>query len=252
MRSLTIGSVISSLVAGVFSHGHLVSVVMNSASYTAFLPVATPDFTRAPPSIVRRIGGDGPVLDISSKDITCNFNAEPIADNGVSRTGPVTAGSKIDMIWNGWPHSGPILTYMAKCSGDGGCGNFTGREGNAWFKVDEMGWDATTEAWATQVLFDQKFRWTFTVPACLTPGEYLVRHEIIALSDCKTPGKCQFYPECFQVKVLGSGTTDVEAAARVGFPGAYKKDDPGILWDTNSRNPEDYVMPGPKVWKCPA
>ena len=43
---------------------------MNSATYTGFLPVKTPDFTADPPSIVRKIGGNGPVLDIGTVNIT--------------------------------------------------------------------------------------------------------------------------------------------------------------------------------------
>lgn len=219
---------------------------MNKATYTGYLPVPTPDFTRDPPSIVRRVGSDGPVLDILHNDITCNFNAAPIADNGVSRTGEVAAGTTIEFHWPGWPHSGPIMTYMAKCEPD--CGSFTGWGTKSWFKIDEKGYNASWGGWATQYLYDQKNVWVSTVPACLAPGEYLIRHEIIALSDCKTVGKCQFYPSCAQLKVTGTGT--VTPPNLVSFPGAYGQKDPGIFWDTNKQLPADYVVPGPAVFKC--
>lgn len=175
---------------------------MNSATYTGYLPVATPDFNADAPSISRKIGAvpvDGPVQDLASTDITCNFNAVPINDLGVSRTGLITAGTNISFHWNGFTHSGPIFTYMAKCTPD--CGSFTGSEGTPWFKVHQMGY---ASKWATQVLFNQANTWYTTIPACLEPGEYLVRHEIISLSECKTVGQCQFYPSCHQVKVVVS------------------------------------------------
>lgn len=56
-----------------------------------------------------------------------------------------------------------------------------------------MGYNNVTKSWATQKMFDDGNTWTSVVPACLTPGEYLVRHEIIALSDGYKPGGCQFY-----------------------------------------------------------
>jgi hypothetical protein len=100
--------------------------------------------------------------------------------------------------------------------------------------------------------------WKSTIPSCLAPGEYLVRHEIIALSGCSTIGKCQFYPSCAQVRVIGNGTVtpggagDVGNVGLVSFPGAYGQKDTGIYWNTNTQLPADYVIPGPKVWTCPA
>lgn len=41
----------------------------------------------------------------------------------------------------------------------------------------------------------------------------------------------QFYPNCIQIEVLGDG--DVELPAGVSFPGAYKWEDPGIVYDVS-------------------
>lgn len=220
---------------------------LDGASYTVFPEVTVPDWKAPAINITRQIGYDGPVLDILSNDITCNANAVPINDNGVSRTGKITAGSNFEIYWQGWPHSGPLLTYMAKCDPD--CGSFTGSEGNVWFKVDEYGFE---DQWGTQQLDYQKYWWNVTVPKCIPDGEYLIRHEIIALSDCKTVGKCQFYPSCTQVKVVGGGSVSPSASELVSFPGAYGKTDKGILWNTNTQDARDYVPPGPKVWQCPS
>ncbi|KAK0647309.1 Cellulose-growth-specific protein [Lasiodiplodia hormozganensis] len=253
MRSANVGAsilpVLASLSTTVLAHGHVQYHVMNSATYTGFLPVKTPDFTANPPSIVRKIGGNGPVLDIGTVNITCNIGAAPITDSsGASLTGAVTAGTNITFLWNEWPHSGPVLTYMAKCDPD--CGSFTGTEGAVWFKIDEWGYQ--DETWGSQKLVDDGNVWTSTVPACLAPGEYLVRHEIIALSDCKTEGKCQFYPSCAQVTVEGDGTEVPSGDSVIALPGGYKTDGQGILWDTNKQSPADYVTPGPAVFECPS
>lgn len=220
---------------------------MNSKTYTGYLPEKSPDFSASPPSIARRIGGDGPILDITSTAITCNLNAAPIKDGSVSRVGTVNAGSAITFDWKGWPHSGPILTYMAKCEPN--CGSFTGSTGKVWFKIDESGYE--NGSWASQKLYDQGNIWKSTVPACLADGEYLVRHEIIALSDCSKIGKCQFYPSCAQVKVVGGKGVSPSSEYLVAFPGGYSKTEPGILWDTNTQAPEGYRPPGPKKWVCP-
>lgn len=107
---------------------YIKSVIMNSQTYTGYLPVATPDFTANAPSILRKVNADNPVFDVYSPDITCHTSAVPISDNGVSRVGTVKAGGIITYQWNEWSHLSPMLTYMARCASDN-CGTFTGREG---------------------------------------------------------------------------------------------------------------------------
>ena len=196
---------------------------------------------------MRQIGGDGPVLDIGTSNITCNVNAIPLSDGSISRTGPVTAGSEVTFWWPGWPHSGPVITWMARCAQDD-CGSFTGSEGSVWFKIDQAGYDNGTQLWASYYL-DQVKSWNVTIPGCLEAGEYLVRHETIALSDCKTVGRCQFYPSCTQVKVLGGGGYVVPASGLSALPGVYTSQN--VMWDTNTQMPADYVIPGPAVFRCP-
>lgn len=165
----------------------------------------------------------------------------------MSRLGEVTAGTPITFYWNEWPHSGPMLTYMARCDPD--CASFTGDDGSAvWFKIDEWGYDNST--WGSQKMVDDGLVWNSTVPACLAPGEYLVRHETIALSDCKTAGKCQFYPSCAQVKVVGEGAAVPAGEEVIALPGDYTSESTGIDWDTNKQLPADYVPPGPEVFQC--
>lgn len=73
----------------------------------------------------------------------------------------------------------------------------------------------------------------YTIPSCLKPGYYLVRHEIIALHSAYAYPGAQFYPGCHQLKVTGSGSTT--PGNLVSFPGAYAGSDPGITYDSYKR-----------------
>lgn len=70
----------------------------------------------------------------------------------------------------------------------------------------------------------------YTIPSCLKPGFYLVRHEIIALHAAWQYPGAQFYPGCHQLRVTGGGST-VPSSGLVAFPGAYKGSDAGITYD---------------------
>jgi hypothetical protein len=76
---------------------------------------------------------------------------------------------------------------MASCGG--ACSSFSA-SGSVWFKVDEsLTWDGTQ--WATQKLKENGSKYTFKLPADLQDGEYLIRHEIIALHEAASPGGAQ-------------------------------------------------------------
>ena len=66
------------------------------------------------------------------------------------------------------------------------------------------------------------------LPENLAPGQYLVRHEIIALHLATQKGRAEFYPSCQQINVGGSGTGVPTQDELLSFPGAYSDDDPGI------------------------
>ena len=100
------------------------------------------------------------------------------------------------------PHAGPVTNFMAKCEPD--CGRFTGVGEKVWFKADEQAFQ-DEPGWPTVKLADTGYV-EMKVPECLAPGEYLIRHEIISMTECAKPFKCQLYPGCAQIKVEGSGT----------------------------------------------
>ena len=84
-----------------------------------------------------------------------------------------------------------------------------------------------------------------TLPTQIAPGDYLVRHEIIALHLAVTLGGAEFYPSCTQIRVGGSQTGTPNQT--VSFPGAYNDNDPGI-YDTSIYSPgASYTFPGGPV-----
>lgn len=85
------------------------------------------------------------------------------------------------------------------------------------------------------------------IPSNLAPGNYLVRHEIIALH---LAPKAEFYPGCAQLTVGGSQTGKPSAGETVKFPGGYQDGDAGIRGVNAYGGP--YAMPGPAIAKLAA
>lgn len=124
--------------------------------------------------------------------------------------------------------------------------------GLEWFKVAEAGLE--NGQWAVDAMIEADGWHTFTLPSCVAPGQYLMRVELIALHSASLEGEAQFYMECAQIEVTGSGTSLGDDF--VSFPGAYSAQDPGILISIydNSGNPNNngqpYEIPGPSVLAC--
>jgi len=59
----------------------------------------------------------------------------------------------------------------------------------------------------------------------LAAGNYLIRHELIALHQANAP---QFYPECAQLVITGSGTAQPDASFKASIPGYCKANDANI------------------------
>ncbi|KAH7137917.1 endoglucanase-like protein II [Dendryphion nanum] len=192
-------------------------------------------YIRSPPN-------NSPIVDVTSKDMTCNVGGSKAA----AKTIDVKAGDKVTFEWhhnNNSPaddiidlsHKGPVLTYIAPTSSNG--------EGNVWVKLAEEG--LSGGKWAVETLVANRGKHSITLPTGLAAGEYLLRPEIIALHEGDRPSGAQFYMGCVQVKVSGSGSTNLPAG--VAIPGAYKATDAGVLFNLYN-NPTSYSIPGPKVW----
>ncbi|KAI0694067.1 glycosyl hydrolase family 61-domain-containing protein [Cytidiella melzeri] len=223
----------------VSAHGFLSNLVIDGTSYKGNLPNATPN-----PSVVRQISSVDPVKGTSNANLNCGQDAQK-----ASLLADAQPGSSLSFFWmNGdsgnWVHNtGPVMTYLASC-GDTTCDQFDSTQAK-WFKIDEAGQDSSG-AWA-QATLNTGAPINVTLPSNLASGNYLVRHEIIALQLAMSVGGAEFYPSCSQLKVGGSGTGVPDSSELVSFPGAYSDNDPGIL-DTDVYTPgAAYTFPGPKV-----
>ncbi|KAF2835255.1 lytic polysaccharide monooxygenase [Patellaria atrata CBS 101060] len=234
---------ITSIVSLVSAHGGVGTYTMNGQSYKGWQPYNS---ASGQSSIQRQYGSFDPIYNsgLSSVNIRCNNNGA----KGTGLTGTITAGTDMTATWTQWTHRpAAVMIYMAKCPG--ACNSWDG-SGNVWFKVDHAGLKSGTlnkGIWAGDQIVDT-LKWTFKVPASLAPGEYLVRHELLALHQGGNP---QFYPECAQVTVTGSGSAQPSGSYLVSFPGAYKASDPGIavnIDSASSMTSTEYIIPGPAVW----
>ncbi|KAF3928605.1 Endoglucanase-4 [Arthrobotrys entomopaga] len=88
-------------------------------------------------------------------------------------------------------------------------------------------------------------QWTVTIPAALPSGEYLIRHELLALHQANNP---QFYPECAQLTVTGGGNGT--PGPLVDMQKAYSGSDPSVNVDIYIADAAKttYTCPGPAVW----
>jgi len=156
-------------------------------------------------------------------------------NGGTSATLNATAapGDKVTAVWNQWTHSqGPITVYLFKCAGA-----FSACDGSGagWFKIDEAGFKGDgvkvfldTEkgsGWEIAKLVGGGKSWTSTLPPGLAAGSYLLRHELLALHQANAP---QFYPQCAQLVVTGSGTALPDASYKTAIPGYAKQTDANI------------------------
>ncbi|KAJ7262090.1 glycosyl hydrolase family 61-domain-containing protein [Mycena rebaudengoi] len=246
-----------SAVPRVLSHGGVLSYKFGSATYKGWTPYNTRWFSEFPviSTLMATTSSHwtndysaDPILDPMSSTIACN-------DDGTSGALQLTAtnvaaGTTVVAYWNQvWPHPyGPMLTYLAKCPGS----TCTGVNPSSlkWFKIDHSGLISGTVGagyWGSGKMIDQNSTWTMTIPKTVPSGNYLLRHETIALHSLPA----QFYPECAQIEITGGGSLAPTAAQLVSFPGAYKSTDPGIncdLYSNAAKTQTTYVIPGPPLY----
>ncbi|PPQ72829.1 hypothetical protein CVT26_003338 [Gymnopilus dilepis] len=222
------------------AHGFVYKLGVNTQTYTGNLPGATP----SEPSVIREISTQDPVKGASNPSLTCGMNSTAgtlVAD--------VMPGDAITFDWRGggldnWPHNtGPMLTYMANC-GSTTCDKFDITQAK-WFKTQQLGMKDANTWYLASVAAGAVAN--SSIPSTLAPGNYLIRHEIIALQIAVSMGGAEFYPSCSQLRVGGSQTGAPQASELVSLPGAYSDSDPGI-YTPDVYNPGfQYVFPGPPV-----
>ncbi|KAH6640929.1 glycosyl hydrolase family 61-domain-containing protein [Chaetomium tenue] len=201
-----------------------------------------------------------PIQNVNDANMACNANIQ-IKDNNVIR---IPAGARVGAWWQheiGGPsgpndpdnpiaasHKGPISVYLAKVSNAASAS----ASGQQWFKIAERG--VNNGVWAVDEMISNNGWHYFDVPSCVAPGQYLMRVELLALHSASSAGGAQFYMECAQVEITGSGTNS--GSNFVSFPGAYPANHPGIvvsIYDSTGKptmNGRTYQIPGPAPISC--
>lgn len=82
------------------------------------------------------------------------------------------------------------------------------------------------------------------MPSTLAPGNYVLRHELIALHQAQQPGGAQAYPQCINIQVAEGGSVPLPS----GTTGdqLYQNDEPGIVFNLYTSF-DSYPMPGPTL-----
>lgn len=175
----------------------------------------------SPPSIQRQwTDGYNPITSVTSAKMLCN------GGTSAALSAEIAAGTAITAKWAQWTHQqGPVMVWMYKCAGEfSACDG----KGKGWFKIDQTGLTAPPISgtnWGTNIVYT-KLAYTSTIPKSLAPGNYLIRHELLALHQANAP---QFYPECAQLKVTGTGTASPAASFLTTIPGYATANDPGVM-----------------------
>ena len=163
----------------------------------------------------------------------------------------VVAGETCTIQWTEWPesHHGPVISYLGACNG-GDCTNVN-LDDMEWVKIDAVGQTAVGKTnsdagvWGADLLRAAGNQGTVTIPKSIKAGNYLCRHEIIALMGAVDVGKAQNYPNCINFRISGDGT-DPLASGTKGVD-LYTPTDPGIkvsIYGTTLK----YQIPGPPMY----
>lgn len=231
-----------SLLPSVLGHGQVRNFIASSGTY----PAADAYASALPNSPIRKLNTYGPAADFTSATIACGEGGNV----PVTALATVNAGETVTFDWGSWgsSHSGPVMTYMAKCPS--GCATFKGDSGNVWVKIDQDAYHParTSMPWGENILHNGG-KYSVVIPAGLANGEYILRHEILGLHVAGTSMGAQFYPNCIQVKVQNGGSKTLPSG--IALPGAYKPTDSGILtqlwWYNPSNTSARYTAPGGPV-----
>jgi cellulase len=251
----------SALFRLISAHGRITRITTSSGvSYPGWDPASSSTLTPPGPLAAWSASNLGniyiPPSQFTTSNITCHFNGLP-----GSLSIPVVAGKGIKLQWNEWPtsHVGPVMTYLAACNGS--CTNIkdndveTFKDALQWVKIDELGWLNSTGwdildlggTWATNVLIFNDYSWVVRIPEGLKEGEYVLRHEIIALHVAERLDGAQAYPQCVNIRVEGGKEGEEKLGGGVVGSRLYGMRDEGILVDVHKKI-DAYKIPGPEVW----
>lgn len=235
-------SLLALAAVGANAHGYVSVIKADGKEYKGGIPNET-----NPKSPIRSIKTIDPYKQVGGPGITCGEGAKAGA-----LVAPITAGSKMTLQWiahpnDKWPHEmGPMITYMAKVP----AGQTADKVDPAkldFFKVQEHGLDPENKGkWFVERQMKLGTDYVVNVPKAIEDGDYIMRHEIIALHLADKVGGAEFYSSCFQLRVKG-GTGSGAVTPTAKFPGEYTAKNPGIFTPNVFNRGFKYTFPGPRI-----
>jgi hypothetical protein len=223
------------LVPGALAHYNFEALIVNGE-------------TTGPYEYVRRTTNyNSPIEDVTSPNMACNAGGSDPEIMAATGTMTVQAGDQLGFtVASEIGHPGPQAVYLSKAPGS--ASEYAG-DGD-WFKIYELTYSEITAEglkWATSPSGAGGIKnFTFTLPAEVPSGEYLLRAEHVGLHSAGSVGGAQFYIGCAQLKVEGGGSGT--PGPTVKFPGAYDGSEPGIHINIYYPPPQSYTMFGPAPW----
>ncbi|KAK8074428.1 hypothetical protein PG997_009091 [Apiospora hydei] len=244
--TLSIAAFAAPLLQLASAHGHVAGVKVNGGAWVQgcdpnwyYQPSGTAPNTPGWKALNQDNGFVSPDA-FKSSDIACHKSAKA-GETYIN----ANAGDTLTMYWNTWPdsHKGPVINYLAPCSGEctsasPGSLSFTKISQAALISGSNPG------TWVTDTLISKNFTSDVQIPASLRPGNYVLRHEIIALHAAGSPNGAQAYPQCLNIKVGSGGSSGLSGG--VPATSLYTASDPGILFSLYGSF-SSYPIPGPAV-----
>ncbi|CAI4217411.1 unnamed protein product [Parascedosporium putredinis] len=181
MPSLSITAAAAALLsaATVAAHGHVTHVITSDGvEHQGWDPSSGMGYGNNFPDVV---GWTTTVQDNGFISKESHANAEMACHRGATPAAlsvTVQAGDVLTLAWDTWP---------AELS---------------WFKISEVGnvtpGTGDNGVWGADLLLNNGVKWQVQIPDFVTPGEYVLRHEIIALHSLGEP---QHYPQCINLVI---------------------------------------------------
>jgi cellulase len=245
------GALLAALIATVAGHTSVEEFEAGGKTYPGFRQESKQDPGNKSPAWWTNQGwGYQPVMGtkIAHPDIIAHVDASPSP-----YTADAPAGEKVTFTWHhegscgngeeGWDcsHHGWTTTYLAPCNGD--CKNVDKTNLN-FFKIHESALidyrpgrysDGEKQGqvgyWGTDSIFyDNGNKQSVTIPKEIPSGNYVLRTEVASIHNNGGVGEIQFWPQAFNIKVIGG---DDSAAVPAGKKGTqlYSANDVLLKWN---------------------
>ncbi|ORY14200.1 glycoside hydrolase family 61 protein-like protein [Clohesyomyces aquaticus] len=231
------------------AHGGAVNYTVDDIWYPGYDTYGPTSQATAPWLPQRPWISNNPIFETTNTSLSCNVPGTSIPAQSYI---PILPGQSISAVYYSWVHTvGPMIVWLTPCGTS--CSTLDPSTA-LWFKIAERGLlsgDILEGMWFQRdfVKWDgSPSLWTEKLPEGLKAGKYLVRHEIVSLHSANRP---QFYAECANLEVGGTGDRVPGEEYLVGIPGVWSMDQPEInidVYDPVVGNQTTYKIPGPPVW----